>query len=122
MLSAERLDEIIEHLRCRAGDPERAAFVYADSRSRVIGTHITAGGTGHIDLPWQMIVQYGLDLNANRLVMIHTHPSGNPQPSGDDMRTTRLLCARMRRQGQRLVDHIILTEDRYFSFRANRLL
>ena len=35
---------------------------------------------------------------------------------------TRLLAARLRQQRQRLTDHIILTHNRYFSFRSNRML
>ncbi len=75
-----------------------------------------------MDFPIVDILRDSLALRADHVMIVHTHPSGDPRPSPQDVTATRLLCLRLRRQGQRLFDHLILTKRLYFSFRANRLL
>lgn len=122
MLLSERITGLIERVRCLDDTREIAAILYVDAQARIIDTRIMEGASDHLDLPMAQILQQGRALRASRLLMLHTHPSGNPRPSPHDMTTTRLLCARLRRQGQKLADHIILTRNAYFSFRANRML
>lgn len=119
---SDRLAHMIDRFRCRDGDPEIVAILFTDRHARIIETRILDGLPDRVDLPMGPILRQSRALRADRLLMLHTHPSGNPHPSPRDLSATRQLCARLRRQGQRLADHIILTQDRYFSFRANRML
>jgi len=54
---------------------------------------------------------------AAAVVVFHNHPSGDPMPSPDDFALTRRLAAAGVLMGIDLVDHIILGDARYFSFK-----
>ena len=54
------------------------------------------------------ILKQGLLLDAAGLVLFHTHPSGDPAPSAEDLAFTRRLADAGELVGPRLVDHLIL--------------
>jgi len=55
-------------------------------------------------------------------VLFHNHPSGDPEPSEDDVVLTRRLVAAGVLMGIDVVDHVILADDRYCSLREKGLL
>ena len=55
--------------------------------------------------------------NAASIVLAHNHPSGDPAPSPDDMALTRRLIDAGRLLGVDVLDHIVIGEGRYVSFR-----
>ncbi|MCC8181152.1 MAG: hypothetical protein LIP23_09625 [Planctomycetes bacterium] len=59
---------------------------------------------------------------AVRIVLVHNHPSGNPTPSEADRRFTFMLCQACRIFGLDFMDHVIITESSYFSFRETGIL
>ena len=63
-----------------------------------------------------------LDLRAEAVVFVHNHPSGDPMPSQEDHEITRRLkeCGEM--LAIRVLDHVILGADRYYSFSDRGLL
>ena len=54
--------------------------------------------------------------NANVIVCSHNHPSGDPEPSEEDRRVTRQIEKAGEIIGIKLVDHVIVGKDSYFSF------
>jgi hypothetical protein len=56
---------------------------------------------------------------ASAIVMFHNHPSGDPWPSGDDMKMTRRMYDAGELMGITLIDHLVLADNRYYSFREN---
>ena len=52
-------------------------------------------------------------------MVFHNHPSGVIEPSSQDRDMTELLYAICKLMGFELIDHIIITEDGYYSFREN---
>lgn len=122
MFPKEHLDRLIDLFLCREGDPERSAILFADRHANIRGARLIEGNSDRVELRLSQIVQDGIALRTRQVLIVHTHPSGDPRPSSRDVTATRLLCTLLRRQGQRLFDHIILADGRYFSFRANHLL
>ena len=55
-------------------------------------------------------------------MLAHNHPSGQVEPSTQDRRLTRDLSMSAAALGMRLVDHLIIGENRYFSFSESGLL
>ena len=53
---------------------------------------------------------------APEFIMIHNHPSGDPEPSEDDIMVTRRVMEAAELIGVRMSDHIIIGSDGYFSF------
>ena len=56
-----------------------------------------------------------LETNAQNVVLLHNHPNGIASPSGEDIETTKQLYAFLDTMHAHLVNHIIVTEDSYFS-------
>ncbi len=54
---------------------------------------------------------------AAAIVLFHNHPSGDPLPSRDDVELTRRLVQAGEIMGIDVIDHVILADTRYFSFR-----
>ena len=54
---------------------------------------------------------------AAALVLFHNHPSGDPKPSQDDVQLTRRLAAAGVLMGIDVIDHVILADVRYYSFK-----
>lgn len=59
---------------------------------------------------------------AAAVLFLHNHPSGDPQPSREDRECTNRLCSAGKLLGIRVLDHIIIGEDTYFSFADSGLL
>lgn len=59
---------------------------------------------------------------AASVVIVHNHPSGDPSPSEQDIQTTQQLVAAAYLLGLALHDHIILTKNRFYSFKSRQLL
>jgi len=56
------------------------------------------------------------------IILVHNHPSGDPTPSEDDIRVTHRLCEAGRLLGISVLDHIIVGDKRYVSFREQGLI
>lgn len=54
--------------------------------------------------------------SAASVIFLHNHPSGDPTPSAEDRELTRRLVAAGDLMGIRVLDHVIIGENRYFSF------
>ena len=60
--------------------------------------------------------------SAAAIICLHNHPSGDPQPSAEDRNVTRRLKEAGEVVGIELLDHIIIGEERFYSFREHDLL
>ena len=78
---------------------------------------ISNGGTTNVIADPRIIFKHALNYGATCIILGHNHPSGNPRPSKDD----RLLTQKIASAGQLLdiavIDHIIIGNERYYSFR-----
>jgi DNA repair protein RadC len=60
--------------------------------------------------------------NAMSVVLTHNHPSGDPEPSEDDLTITKRLTEAGKILGIEVIDHIIITKTGFFSFKEKGLL
>ena len=63
-----------------------------------------------------------LKCRAVNIILLHNHPSGNPSPSGDDIRFTENIKKAGEMIGIRLIDHIIIGDNSYISLKERGLL
>ena len=63
-----------------------------------------------------------LKKEASHIVIVHNHPSGNPAPSQADFQLTQTLHHACVILAIRLLDHIIVTQDKFYSFRQSGFL
>ncbi|MBI4485300.1 MAG: JAB domain-containing protein [Acidobacteria bacterium] len=97
---------------------EQLGVVLLDTKHRVLRTTIVAIGALNATaaLPREVYREATL-AGAAAIVVFHNHPSGDPAPSADDLEFTRHLAAAGALLGIDLVDHIVLGETRYCSFK-----
>jgi DNA repair protein RadC len=88
------------------------------TKHRVIAYHEVSRGTLDATLVHpREVFKAALLANAATIVLAHNHPSGDPAPSPDDMALTRRLIDAGKLLGVDVLDHIVIGEGRYVSFR-----
>ena len=94
-----------------------------DARHRPIGVHeVSRGSVSEAAVKLADVFRYPLIAGAASMLIAHNHPSGDPEPSGDDIRFTEQLTQGATLLGLRLLDHLVITECRYSSFLDRGLL
>ena len=78
---------------------------------------ISNGGTTNVIADPKIVFKNALNIGATCLVMGHNHPSGNPRPSEDDRQLTKKFVAAGKLLDITVIDHIIIGNERYYSFR-----
>jgi len=68
------------------------------------------------------VLKPAIQESASALIFIHNHPSGDPQPSMDDIEITKRLAKSCSIIGIEALDHIIVGESDYFSFKKKNML
>ncbi len=82
---------------------------------------ISMGGITSTVVDPKLVVKKALDRHASSMIMVHNHPSGNPRPSKEDMLQTRLVKKAAETLGICLLDHVIICDDRFYSFSEDRV-
>ena len=97
---------------------EHFGLVLLDAKHRVMRTTLLAVGTLNTTVvePRDVFREAALG-GAVAIVVFHNHPSGDPRPSPDDVELTRRLVAAGTLMGIDVVDHVILGDVRYCSFK-----
>ena len=96
---------------------ENFYIVMLDSMNKIIKQEkIALGGLASVQVISREVFTPAIKESAVAVVLVHNHPSGNPQPSQDDIRLTRDLCKAGELLGVDVVDHIIIGDNRYVSF------
>ena len=96
-------------LRFSALDQEVMGALYLDARNRLLAEReIFRGALSRAVAEPRRILREGLLAGAAGCVVFHTHPSGDPSPSAEDLAFTRRLAAAGETVGIRLVDHLVL--------------
>ncbi len=97
---------------------EHFGVVLLDARRRLLRTSVLSVGTldASVAHPRDIFREAALG-GASAIIVFHNHPSGDPTPSRDDVDLTRRLVAAGEIVGIDVLDHLILAEMRYFSFK-----
>ncbi len=102
---------------------ERVRVLYLDTRNRLIDDHHV--GDGSIDeaaIHPREVIRRALDLGASALILVHNHPSGNPEPSRADIQITGRIAEAGRLLGVSVHDHVIVGREGHVSLRAKGLI
>ena len=104
-------------------DKEHFLLLALNNKNRINGYKVISTGslTAALVRPAD-VFSAALHLAAAAVVFVHNHPSGDPMPSPDDQEITRRLkeCGEM--LAIRVLDHVILGADHYYSFSDRGLL
>ncbi len=111
--------EVYEFVRPRLRDLKKEVFkvIFLNARNQILEEHTVSQGTLTESLvPFREIFALANRYGATNVVCVHNHPSGNPQPSQDDRKTTRSLVIAGEVLQIPLLDHIVVGENQYYSF------
>ena len=117
--------EIFDYLYHAMRDLKKELFkvIYLGSQNRIIEvTDVFEGTVDSSSISPREIVEGALKDNATALIFVHNHPSGNPAPSTSDKDLTRELVYVGKIMQMKVIDHIIIGNDRYYSFADEGLI
>jgi len=116
--------EIWEELKdLRDHKKEHFVIFYLDSRNQEIKREIISVGSLNANLvhPREVFEPAVRNLAA-QIILAHNHPSGDPEPSEDDLKITKRLIKSGKILGIEVVDHIIVVKNDFLSFKEKNLI
>ena len=98
--------------------PVEACYVLLLNQANVVICHtrISIGGWTQTAVDVRVVLRDALIRHAVAIALCHNHPSGNIRPSREDDRITELLKNGAQAVGITLLDHIVLTDGKYYSY------
>lgn len=119
--SSEDVLKEVNHLR--ENNKENFVALYLDARNRLICKETVSIGTVNANLvhPREVFEPAVRNL-AVEVILVHNHPSGDPEPSEDDLEITRRIIEAGKIIGIDVLDHIIITKNKVFSFKERKLI
>ncbi|MBI4055353.1 MAG: DNA repair protein RadC [Elusimicrobia bacterium] len=122
--SLEKPEQVLVHLDgIRERQKEHFVALYLNARNQLIRKEVVSVGTLSESLvhPREVFAP-AIASSAAAMVVAHNHPSGDVTPSQEDVKVTRRLVEAGRLLGIPLLDHLIVAQERYFSFRQQHQL
>ncbi len=102
---------------------EQFGVLLLDTKHRVLRSTVLSIGTLDASIVHpREVFREAVAGGAAAIVLFHNHPSGDPEPSSDDTRLTERLAAAGMLMGINVLDHVILGDARYFSYREKGTL
>ena len=116
---------VLDYLYSSLRDKKREVFkvLFLNKANRIIDEQELFGGTvDETAIHPREVVKAALDRHATAVVLIHNHPSGRVEPSTDDREITRKIEEACTAVSIKVLDHIIVGDNQYFSFSEQGLL
>jgi len=102
---------------------ERLLAVFLDNKNkRIAQEFITQGSSNRVCVSPRDVLVPAFRCGAVNLFLLHNHPGGDPFPSKEDIAFTQNIAEVAALAGLPLIDHIVIGDGKYFSFKAERLL
>ncbi|MFW6134903.1 MAG: RadC family protein [Elusimicrobiota bacterium] len=102
---------------------EKFIAIYFDSRMKVIKrAHISVGTVSASIVHPRDVYKPAVECNASKVVVVHNHPSGDVNPSREDISITKKLKKAGDIMGIDLEDHLIVTNEGYYSFKEKGII
>lgn len=121
LLTTEDLLDCVKFIRNKK--QEYFVCLSLDSSRRLITRRVVTIGLLDVALVHPREVYAGpLRDRAASIVIVHNHPSGDPTPSKQDIKSTQQLIAAGILLGVKMYDHLIVTKSSYISFNNERLI
>ncbi len=117
--------EVFDYLYHSMRDLKKELFkvIYLNSQNQIIDTaNLFEGTITSSSISPRQVMESAIKYNAASLIFVHNHPSGNPEPSGNDKEITRDLLYAASIMQMKVLDHIIIGNNRYFSFAGEGLI
>lgn len=102
---------------------EKVIVLCLNSRLEVIKEKtVFIGGNNISIISGRELFKAALICGSNRVMVVHNHPSGNPEPSIEDIEATERLYSMAKELDIDVVDHLIIGRSRFYSFASNKII
>ena len=118
-------DEVVAFAQKKLGPKSNEAFmaIYVNSRNGIEGYEVINEGTVNMAVVYpRNIIKNALQHNAVAIIVVHNHPTGECDPSSNDLHLTEQIEKAASFMDIKLLDHIIVGRDTYFSMKDEGLL
>ena len=116
-------DVIAQVVYMRDKTREHLMTIYLNARNEMIFKKPMFIGTLNANLVHpREIFQEALKQNAASVILVHNHPSGDAEPSQDDLEITKRILEAGKIMGIDVLDHVIITKNKAFSFKEKKLI
>lgn len=112
-------DDVQEFFRIKMRDlcHEECHLLLLDIKNQYMGHHLLSrGGITESTVDIRLLLRHALVAGAPNVILAHNHPSGNPHPSRQDDELTKRLNQACHAVQLRLLDHIIIGDNTYYSY------
>lgn len=116
---------LLKYLRLKQGCKliEEFRIIFLNSGNIIISDEqLIKGSLDKVNVYPRDIVKRVIEVHASAIIIVHNHPSGKVQPSQNDVLFTREIAKLLNSMNIELFDHIIVTKNQYYSFRAHQLI
>jgi DNA repair protein RadC len=116
---------LLDYLRADMGahPVERVRVLYLNARNMLIRNEpLSEGSVDEAAVYVREVIRRALEYHATAMILVHNHPSGDPQPSQQDIRLTREIVEAARPLGIAVHDHVIVGARTCASMRSLGLL
>lgn len=117
--------ELFDFCRTAMGGKKDEEFcvIYLDAQNQIIEFETVQKGVANQAVVYpRQVLERALRRKASALILAHNHPSGHVRPSDADIRLTRTIQETARALDILVHDHIIIGENRFFSFREEGMM
>ncbi len=117
-------DDVCKELKDICGHKkEHFIIFFLDSRNQEIKREVISVGSLNANLVHpREVFEPAIKNLAAQVILAHNHPSGDPEPSEDDLELNRRLVEAGKILGIEVMDHIVVSKSGYFSFKEQKLL
>lgn len=114
-------DVAIKVLEMHERPEEIMALITLDTKNKITGVFVVSSGTVNASLAHpREIFKRAMLQNASSIILMHNHPSGDPDPSVEDIEITRRLVEAGNIIGISVLDHVVIGDEyRFYSMAAN---
>ncbi len=104
-------------------EQEEFRVIFLNIKNKIIAAEVIFKGSLNSSIVHpREIFRLALKRNAASVILLHNHPSGDPKPSSEDINVTNRLVEAGELMGIKVLDHIIVGEKNYVSFREKNLI
>ena len=117
--------ELLDFCKTAMGGKKDEEFcvIYLDAQNQIIEFETVQKGIANQAVVYpRQVLERALRMKASALILAHNHPSGHVRPSDADIRLTKTIQETAKALDILIHDHIIIGENRFFSFREEGLM
>jgi len=119
----ERVAEFLRNIGLASEEQEHLVALTLDAKNKITGYYTVSIGTADFAVGTNRdLFRKSIILNSLGIILAHNHPSGECEPSSDDISLTRNAKQAGEIIGIKVLDHVIVSESGYYSFVEKRII